>query len=257
MVDMNDALGDWPVPGCKVETAHRTGVSGSVRTHCEAALALAARGFAVFPVHTCAAARCSCGRPTCSSPGKHPRTKNGLRNATTDPEQIGMWWRSWPAANVGLLTGSGLLVLDIDPRNGGKEALLALAARYGELPLTPAATGDTKLQGGAMLFTDLLAWPEPVVGRLLLDELLRSIQAYVVLPEPSAVAVALWILHTHALDAAQISPRLASVSLEKRCGKSTVLKQCGSWPATRSSTPPTLRARHWRGSSGRDRAASG
>jgi hypothetical protein len=36
--------------------------------------------------------------------------------------------------------------------------------------------------------------------------------------------IALWILHTHAFDAAQITPRLAIVSPEKRCGRSTVLE---------------------------------
>ncbi|MDD9966017.1 MAG: DUF3631 domain-containing protein, partial [Myxococcales bacterium] len=39
-----------------------------------------------------------------------------------------------------------------------------------------------------------------------------------------ADAIALWILHTHALDAAAISPRLAVLSPTKRCGKTTVLK---------------------------------
>ena len=53
-----------------------------------------------------------------------------------------MWWRSWPTANIGLLTGGGLLVLDIDAKNGGKEALYGLTMKYGELPTTPTvATG--------------------------------------------------------------------------------------------------------------------
>jgi putative DNA primase/helicase len=53
-----------------------------------------------------------------------------------------MWWCSWQTANIGVLTGAGLLVLDIDPKNGGKEALLRLTTRYGELPATPTvATG--------------------------------------------------------------------------------------------------------------------
>ncbi len=49
------------------------------------------------------------------------------------------WWRQWPDANVGVVTGrvSGLAVVDIDPRNGGDEALGALEAQSGLLAVTP------------------------------------------------------------------------------------------------------------------------
>ena len=42
--------------------------------------------------------------------GKHPRTRHGVRDITTDLEQITIWWRQWPNANVGIATGqpSGL-----------------------------------------------------------------------------------------------------------------------------------------------------
>lgn len=86
----------------------------------------------------------------------------------------------------------------------------------------------TKQQGSAMLFKEVAPWDEPVDAALLLDEIVSTIVAFVVLPAHCSVAIALWILHTHALDAAQISPRLAIVSPEKRCGKSTVLKLLGS-----------------------------
>ncbi len=82
----------------------------------------------------------------------------------------------------------------------------------------------TKQQGTAMLFVDPEPWPSPVDGASLLEEICRTVTRHVVLPSHSAVAVALWILHTHALEAAQITPRLAVVSPEKRCGKSTLLK---------------------------------
>ena len=40
-----------------------------------------------------------------------------------DEVQIHRWWTEWANANVGIVTGaqSGLIVLDIDPRNGGEE----------------------------------------------------------------------------------------------------------------------------------------
>jgi len=81
-----------------------------------AALSYANRGWHVIPLHTPVGDECSCGRENCSSVGKHPRTKNGLRDATKDPDTIRRWWTRWPEANVGIVTGakSGLVVLDQD-----------------------------------------------------------------------------------------------------------------------------------------------
>jgi hypothetical protein len=81
----------------------------------KAALAYARRGWPVFPLHTPIRGLCSCGKD-CSSPGKHPRTPHGLKDASVDPRIIREWWRKWPLANIGIVAGarSGLLVLDID-----------------------------------------------------------------------------------------------------------------------------------------------
>jgi putative DNA primase/helicase len=50
-------------------------------------------------------------------------------------------WARWPYANVGIATGrdSGLVVVDVDPRNGGEDSLLALERKSGELPQTVEA----------------------------------------------------------------------------------------------------------------------
>jgi hypothetical protein len=86
----------------------------------EAALAYASEGIAVFPVHsTDAAGICSCGKPDCSSPGKHPRTAHGLLDAATDAEQIRDWWTRWPDANIAMSCGSsGRAVADVDDKDG-------------------------------------------------------------------------------------------------------------------------------------------
>jgi hypothetical protein len=47
---------------------------------------------------------------------------------------------------------------------------------------------------------------------------------FVVLSEEQADAVALWVLHTHALPAADTTPYLAITSAEKRSGKTTLLE---------------------------------
>jgi hypothetical protein len=51
--------------------------------------------------------------------GKLPLTLHGAHDATTDEAQIREWWKKWPDANIGMTLG-GLVVIDIDPRNGGE-----------------------------------------------------------------------------------------------------------------------------------------
>ncbi len=111
-----------------------------------AAHSYARRGWRVFPVHTVDDGRCSCRNPVCDRGGKHPRTKNGLKDATINEGQIRNWWIRWPTANVGIVTGgaSGIVVVDTDPRHGGNEALAQLAREHGELPAT-----ITSLTGGS------------------------------------------------------------------------------------------------------------
>jgi len=102
------------------------------------ALWFANKGMSVIPIHTPTGGTCSCGAPSCSSPGKHPRTANGLKDATTDTAQIRAWWAKWPDANIGIVTGavSGIVVLDIDDRHDGDETLRDLEVKNGDLPRT-------------------------------------------------------------------------------------------------------------------------
>ena len=124
------------------------------------ALFYASRGWPVLPLHSAEKGRCSCGDPNCGSAGKHPRTQHGVKDASKDPEQIHRWWRLWPDANVGIATGvvSGILVVDIDPRNGGEKSYEQL---QNELPdafttLLKVRTGS----GGAHLYFECLS-PTP------------------------------------------------------------------------------------------------
>jgi hypothetical protein len=106
------------------------------------ALAYAAHGWAVFPVHGIEGGRCTCGKSNCTKPGKHPRTQHGFKDATTDLEQIRRWWIKWPNANIGIATGtkSGLFVLDVDRKNGkdGEAKLNSLILKHCPLPPTPS-----------------------------------------------------------------------------------------------------------------------
>lgn len=67
-------------------------------------------------------------------------------------------------------------------------------------------------------------WPESVDCASLLSDIAEVVTRYVVLPPAAADAVALWVLHAYAHDAADHSPLLAITSPEKRCGKTTLLQ---------------------------------
>lgn len=114
-----------------------------------AALELVARGFPLLPCHAPNSnGTCSCWNRDCDSIGKHPRTMHGYRDATTDPEAIRRWWRMWPDANLGIATGNGLVVVDVDPRSSGYESLERLEAEHGEIVTLTVRTGG----GGVHLY---------------------------------------------------------------------------------------------------------
>jgi hypothetical protein len=101
----------------------------------DAALAYARHGIPVLPVHTpVPGGGCSCGRAGCERPGKHPRLRHGLTEASTDPQRIEHWWARWPQANVGLRTGFVMDVADVDSAEG-RDGLRHLLG--GTLPAGP------------------------------------------------------------------------------------------------------------------------
>lgn len=103
------------------------------------ALQYTQRGWLVLPLHAPEdGGQCSCGKRDCSSVGKHPRTPNGLKDASAKMGTIRYWWQKWPHANVGIATGikSGIVVLDIDPHHGGDESLADLLHNHSPLPDT-------------------------------------------------------------------------------------------------------------------------
>jgi hypothetical protein len=64
----------------------------------------ATSGLAVLPLHSIRDDRCTCG-PDCASPGKHPLSRHGHGDATTDLDTIRSWWRRRPWANMGVEQG--------------------------------------------------------------------------------------------------------------------------------------------------------
>jgi putative DNA primase/helicase len=86
-----------------------------------------------------------------------------------------------------------------------------------------AAGNDAAGQGKPLNFVAVEAWPEPVDGAELLDEVAAAIRRHVVLAPAEAQAAALWTVGTYLMDGWYIFPRLFASAPESECGKSTLL----------------------------------
>jgi len=166
---------------------------------CGTAISYADLGWAVLPIWCVHDRQCGCGKPDCSSPGKHPWGRfapNGLKDATKDSKVIRSWFADGHTPNIGIRTGaeSGILVLDVDPRHGGDESLAAL----GELPTT--ATVETGGGGRHLYFQ----WPHGLnirnsAGKLGPGLDIRGAGGYVVVPLSAHVSGGLykWLRDPH------------------------------------------------------------
>src|SRR5688500_12163085 len=102
----------------------------------EYAILYGQRGIPVFPLHP---------------RSKIPRIEGWPDLATCDEETLVSWYQDQgpDGLNIGIRTGTGIIVLDVDPRHHGDAALLELEERFGPLPRTPEVkTGD----GGRHLY---------------------------------------------------------------------------------------------------------
>jgi P4 family phage/plasmid primase-like protien len=96
----------------------------------DAALAYAARGWAVFPLQP---------------QGKDPLDgSRGFKDATTDAAKIRKWWGRFPDMNIGMATGAasgGVVAVDVDENDEkgkhGMDTLTAWEGERGALPETP------------------------------------------------------------------------------------------------------------------------
>ena len=78
----------------------------------------------------------------CKASSKEPATRNGYKNHSKNPEAIRRYWTDNPTHNLAIVCGeiSGLLVLDVDARNGGLDTLAQLESQHGPLPKTPTVS---------------------------------------------------------------------------------------------------------------------
>lgn len=108
-----------------------------VSTAAAAAASYLASGWSVLPVR---------------ARDKRPLVQwESLQTKKPSDSDLAEWFRRWPNANVGVVTGeiSNLVVIDIDPKHGGDGSLERLQQRFGPLPPTvEAITGG----GGRHLY---------------------------------------------------------------------------------------------------------
>jgi hypothetical protein len=160
-------------------------------------------GLAAFPLYSVGGdGRCTCGRD-CPSPAKHPilglahskddprrqtcrgecgQEGHGLHDATTDMGVIAEWLARFPDCNWGIRPSKTVVVVDVDPRNGGDDTLAALLAEHGALPPTlTARTGS----GGLHIW---LSYSGPARGKLATGIDIKTNTGYVVAPPSRHVA---------------------------------------------------------------------
>jgi len=142
------------------------------------ALHYAGQEWPVVPLYTInKAGVCTCHQgATCNSRAKHPIPTNGVKAATTKSAVIEQWWKTHPQANIGIATGFGLHIIDIDPRHGG--SLEQLARRFALPETAMVRTGS----GGWHLYFFYAGDLKNSAGKLGEGIDTRGMNGYVVAP---------------------------------------------------------------------------
>lgn len=123
----------------------------------DAALALAKSGLAVGPLN-----------------GKAPMLPHGVKDFSTSTAMIHTWWGRDPDANIGARPAEGMIVLDVDPRNGGFDTIRP----YGKIPKTVT----TKTGSGGYHFWFKHALPLKANGTLGPGVDIKTCTGYLVMP---------------------------------------------------------------------------
>lgn len=109
-------------------------------------------GWKLLPCHGITNGKCNCGdlHHDSSDAGKHPLLTDWNHKSTGNSETLNEWFGAHTGNNVAVnCRASGLVVIDIDPRNGGDESFLQLENWLdGEIPETlTVLTGEYFIHG--------------------------------------------------------------------------------------------------------------
>src|SRR6266851_9800206 len=117
----------------------------SEKRHMELALRYAEEGLPVVPLHGKKKdGGCMCRDPACAEPGKHPRTRNGLEDATTDRGLIEKWWTKWPKAKIGIATGADVGIVAVMTKGQAGRATMRCFGDENKTPRTVTFQTDDK-----------------------------------------------------------------------------------------------------------------
>jgi ParB family chromosome partitioning protein len=109
------------------------------------ALLYAAEGLHVVPLHGKKKdGGCTCGNPACAEPGMHPRTKNGIQDATTDAGLIDKRWTKWPKAKIGIATGADVGIVAVVAKGEAGRATMRGFGDQNKAPRTVTFYGDNE-----------------------------------------------------------------------------------------------------------------
>ena len=90
-----------------------------------------------------------------------------------------------------------------------------------------AKQGRQEQGGQAPMFPKVELWNQSIAGDELLNEILATIQQFIVCDRDVAIATTLWIVFTWLVDSVQVAPLAVITAPEKRCGKSQLLNLIG------------------------------
>ena len=102
------------------------------------------------------------------------------------------------------------------------ESAVADAVAAAEKPLAPLFDQLSQMADSDLPIAPML-WPNPLNGASLMSSLIAELKKYIVMTPEDFTAMALWVIFTHTIDVARVSPVLAIRSPIKRCGKTSAM----------------------------------
>jgi hypothetical protein len=99
---------------------------------------------------------------------------------------------------------------------------ISASARLIDAAIPRRANDEDNRAGKALTLREIERCMSTVDSEQLLIDLCRAIRRYIVADNADIIAIALWVVHGHAIDAFAISPFLNASSPEKGCGKTTL-----------------------------------
>lgn len=112
-------------------------------------------GYRVFPLHEINPdGSCGCGDSECKAIGKHPTLNNWQHTPKWDDENLDSFDElGWMKSGYGIIVSDGLLVIDVDPRNGGTEGYAQLISDVPEIAGAGLIIETGRKDGGKHIYT--------------------------------------------------------------------------------------------------------